>query len=252
MKKNINLFSFKNTVESISEADKEQLSNYLITIDAFSRTTYRSIYVIDYHTKKFDYVSENPLLLCGNSAEEVKTMGYKFYFKYVPEEDLELLDTINKIGFEYYDTIAKKERQFYTISYDFHLCNDAGNTFLINHKLTPLFLTESGNVWKAICVVSLSNNKEAGNICVYKQDDNRFWHYDLQGKFWKTDEQITLSEREREILLLSIQGYTINEVADKLFVSSATIKFHRKNLFDKLQVSNITEAIAFVTNNKLI
>lgn len=252
MVKKADLFSFRNTVESISQTDKEQLSNYLVTIEAFARTTYSSIYVIDYHTKEFDYVSENPLFLCGHSAEEVKSMGYEFYFKYVAKEDVELLDTINRIGFEYYDTIAKEERQHYTISYDFHLCNDNGNTFLINHKLTPLFLTEAGNIWKAICIVSLSNNKEAGNICIYKQNENRFWHYDLKGKYWTTEEQILLSEREREILSLSIQGYTINEVADKLFLSPPTIKFHRKNLFEKLQVSNIAEALAFATNNKLI
>lgn len=252
MVKKTDFFSFRNTVKTISQVDKEQLSNYLISIEAFSHITYSSIYVIDYHTKNFDYVSENPLFLCGHSAEEVKAMGYDFYFKHVAKEDIDMLDNINRIGFEYYGTIAKGERHLYTISCDFHLCDDNGHTFLINHKLTPLFLTESGDIWKAICIVSLSNNKETGNICIYKQNESRFLHYDLNKKHWTTEEQIHLSEREREILLISMQGYTINEVADKLFVSPPTIKFHRKNLFEKLQVSNIAEALAFATNNKLI
>lgn len=245
-------FSFRNTVDEISQIEKEQLSDYLVSIDAFARTTYSSIYVIDYHTQTFDYVSENPLFLCGHTAQEVKTMGYGFYFNYVAEEDVELLKRINQIGFEFFDKIPKEERQFYTISYNFHLQNDNGNTFLINHKLTPIFLTESGKIWKAMCIVSLANSKESGNIRIYKQHENRFWRYDLQGGFWNTEEQIKLSEREYDILLLSIQGYTINEVAERLFVSAATIKFHRKNLFEKLQVANIAEALAFATNNKLI
>ena len=65
-------FSFRNRVGDISEEDQKQAVNYLESIDAFARTTYKSLYVIDYKEKGFDYVSENPLFLCGNTAEEVK------------------------------------------------------------------------------------------------------------------------------------------------------------------------------------
>ncbi|MDY6025582.1 hypothetical protein [Bergeyella zoohelcum] len=41
-------FDSRNTVYHISEEDKAQLGNYLEAIDAFSRITYKSIYVIDY------------------------------------------------------------------------------------------------------------------------------------------------------------------------------------------------------------
>ncbi len=251
MVKKTDLFTFKNTVNAVSKTDEAQLSNYLDSIKAFARITYSSIYVIDYYRKDFDYVSQNPLFLCGLSSEEVRSMGYGFYFKYVAEQDVELLDIINKVGFEFYDTIPPDKRLSYSISYDFHLQNDKGNIFLVNHKLTPIFLTETGKIWKAICIISLSNNKESGNIYIYEQNENRCWHYNLQGEFWEIKERIILSEREREILLLSIQGYTINEVAEKLYVTASTIKFHRRNLFDKLGVSNMAEALAFATNNKL-
>ena len=94
-------FSFQNTVNNISSEEQKQTANYLEPIKAFARTTYKSIYVIDYQEKGFEYVSENPLFLCGHSAEEVQQMGYAFYFKYVTEPDLNLLLKINTIGFEY-------------------------------------------------------------------------------------------------------------------------------------------------------
>lgn len=246
------LFNSLNTIKHISEKEYKQLSNYLQAVEAFSRITYSSVYIIDYYTKEFEYVSDNPLFLCGKSAKEVKALGYDFYYSFVADEDIELLHTINRVGFEFYKKIDPKERLNYSISYDFNLKNENGNTFLINHKLTPLFLTEEGDIWKAICIVSLSNRKESGNISIYKQNENSFWHYDLEGKFWKAEEQIHLSEREQDILSLSIQGYTINEVAERMFVTPATIKFHRKKLFEKLQVANIAEALAVVTNNKIM
>lgn len=247
-----NFFSQKNTVNGISEDEIVQTNDYLEPIKAFARTTYNSIYVVDYQKKGFDFVSENPLFLCGHTGEEVKEMGYLFYFKYVLKQDLDLLLKINTVGFEFYDKIPATERKYHTISYDFHLKNQEGKIILINQKLTPLFLTNDGKIWKAICIVSLSNEQRSGNIKIFKKGDNKIFKYDLEGNFWKSEEKIKLSDREKEVLSFSIRGFTINEIADAIFVSPDTVKFHRRKLFDKLGVNNISEAVAFATNNKLI
>ncbi len=212
----------------------------------------KSLYVIDYKDRGFDYVSDNPLFLCGNTADQVKEMGYAFYFKHVIASDLQLLLKINTIGFEFYDRVPVEDRKDYTISYDFHLINKKGEKTLINHKMTPLFLTKEGKLWKAMAIISLSSEKESGNINVYKRGGNKVFKYDLDGEFWKETDLIKLTSREVEILQYSTRGYTINEVANAIFVSPDTVKFHRKKLFEKLEVTNISEAIAYATNNKLI
>ncbi|CAA0163304.1 putative transcriptional regulator [Tenacibaculum maritimum] len=245
-------FSSRNTVASVSKNERKQTANYLKTISAFARTTYKSIYVIDYQKKGFEFVSENPLFLCGHTPEEVKEMGYLFYFNYVIPEDIELLLRINTVGFDFYEQIPIKERIDYSISYDFHLKNQEGKVFLINQKLTPLFLTNEGKIWKAICIISLSNEQNSGNIRISKKGENKTFKYDLQGDFWKTEERIGLSKREKEILRYSVRGFTINEMAVPMCVSPDTVKFHRRKLFDKLDVTNISEAIVYATNNKLI
>ena len=245
-------FSSRNTVHNISNNEQKQTSNYLEPIKAFARTTYKSIYIIDYQEKGFEYVSENPLFLCGHTAEEIKEMGYLFYFKYVIEKDQDLLLKINTVGFDFYEKIPLEQRKFHTISYDYHLKNQEGKIFLINQKLTPLFLTDDGKIWKAICIISLSNEQDSGNIKIYKKGENKIFRYDLEGDFWKTEEKINLSDREKEVLRFSIRGFTINEIAENIFVSPDTVKFHRRKLFNKLEVANISEAIVFATNNKLI
>lgn len=252
MKDTNKFFSLQNTVQNISDNETGQLANFLAPIEAFARTTYMSVYVIDYHKKSFDYVSENPLFLCGQSADEVKEMGYDFYLKHVADEDLELLVKVNNAGFTFMEKIPIEERKSYSISYDFRLKNNKGNGFLVNHKLTPIFLTEDGKIWKAMCIVSLSEKQKSGNVKIYKQNENRFWKYNLEDNFWETDHHINISEREREILVLSTQGLTVNEIAERIFVSADTVKFHRRKLFEKLGVANITEALSFATNNKLL
>lgn len=252
MSENVNDFFFpKNTVGNISVEEKDQLKNYLQVTEAFARVSYMSIYIIDYQNRNFEYVSDNPLFLCGHSADEVRKMGYNFYFKYVKKDDLDLLLKINQAGFDFYERIPVSERKLYTISYDFHLLNK-DKAILINHKLTPLFLTEAGKIWKAMCLVSLSTHTDSGNITVFKQGNNEFWSYDVKEDIWRNEEKIKLNERELDILRYYAQGYTINEIAEKIFISPDTIKFHRRKLFEKMQVNNISEALSYVTNNKLL
>ncbi|MHA7057423.1 helix-turn-helix transcriptional regulator [Aquimarina sp. M1] len=245
-------FSLKNTIGKLTDNDIKQTANYLDAIEAFTRTTYKSVYVIDYKIKGFEYVSDNPLFLCGNSASEVKEMGYDFYFKHVPEKDLKLLLKINTIGFDFYENIPIRERKEYSISYDFHLKNEEGKTILINQKLTPLFLTESGKIWKAICFVSLSTQQQSGNITITKKEGGQKMAYDLTTDCWKSIKKIGLSMREKEILQYSISGYTIQEISEKIYISPDTVKFHRRKLFEKLGVANIYEAISYATINKLL
>ncbi|WP_083601869.1 MULTISPECIES: helix-turn-helix domain-containing protein [Thalassotalea] len=61
-----------------------------------------------------------------------------------------------------------------------------------------------------------------------------------------------LSEREQQMLLFLAQGYTNKEIALSLSISPNTVKTHLKSLFEKLDVSNRTQAVAEAKLLKLI
>ena len=54
---------------------------------------------------------------------------------------------------------------------------------------------------------------------------------------------IKLSQREKEIIRLVVEGRSSKEIADTLFLSELTISTHRKNINRKLGVSNIAALI---------
>lgn len=242
---------FFTTINAIGEVCVSEF-DYFEVLQAVSRTTYQSLYVIDYYKQRFEFVSENPLFLCGQSAEEFKNLGYEFYLRRVPEEDLKLLLKINEVGFKFYESLPLKERKSYSITYDFHIVNEFGKQILVNHKYTPVYLTEEGKIWKALCIFSLSTNTKSGNIIITKDNSNEIWKYNPESEKWVAEQKITLSAKEKEVLILFSQGYSIKEISEKLFVSQDTIKFYRRKMFDKMEVSNISEALGFAIANKVI
>src|SRR6478609_3481166 len=243
----------RNKIKATSDVDKLQFSNYLEVVKSFAKMTYQSVYVIDYEKMKFEYVSSNPLFLCGYSPEEVLEMGYDFYLNNVPEDELELLILINNAGFDFYDKLPNNdEKKLYSISYDFHLKGKYDKPILINHKMTPIFLNEKGALWKSLCIVSISHKQKAGNVIINKEGSSVLWELDLSREVWVTKEKSKLKDKELEILRLYAQGFTINQIAKKMFVSPDTIKYYRRKIFATFDVKNFSEALSFAIDNKII
>ena len=61
-----------------------------------------------------------------------------------------------------------------------------------------------------------------------------------------------LTDREREILRLMVDGLNNTEIAERLIISQSTVKYHIGNLFAKLQVDNRVAAVAQALQKKLV
>jgi DNA-binding NarL/FixJ family response regulator len=62
-----------------------------------------------------------------------------------------------------------------------------------------------------------------------------------------------LTDREREVLELLVEGVTSNrELADRLFVSENTVKYHLRNILTKLHLQNRAQVISYAVRNKLV
>src|ERR671929_55146 len=57
----------------------------------------------------------------------------------------------------------------------------------------------------------------------------------------------------REVLDLLVQGITSNrELAERLVVSENTVKYHLRNILDKLHVQNRAQVVAFAVRHGMV
>ncbi len=56
-----------------------------------------------------------------------------------------------------------------------------------------------------------------------------------------------LSSRELDVFMLLLKGFSNHKIAEQLFVSVNTVKFHLQNIYVKLDVKNRAEAVLFVS-----
>jgi DNA-binding NarL/FixJ family response regulator len=76
--------------------------------------------------------------------------------------------------------------------------------------------------------------------------------YARQAQGSALDPYHTLTTREREVLLLTVEGLSGPAIAERLFISPRTVETHRANLMRKLGVRNQKELVRFAVGRGMI
>lgn len=66
------------------------------------------------------------------------------------------------------------------------------------------------------------------------------------------NEKYNLSARETEILEWLVKGYSQKMVAAELYLSKHTVNNHIKNIYQKLHVHNVSEAVALALQKRIV
>lgn len=65
-------------------------------------------------------------------------------------------------------------------------------------------------------------------------------------------EEYRLTDTEKEVLTMMVEGQTNSQIAERSVISTSTIKFHVGNILRKLGATNRTEAVALALRRYLV
>ena len=185
------------------------------SLKAFERNSNLFLCVYDYCNQSFVYNSEKiPRWLCKR-PEDIKESGVISLLKYISMEDQQMLINYYKKGIEKLYNIPESERCSYALYCSFKINADKRQT-PISMRITPITLTECGDIWLILCAFSISS------ICVEecivaKYDSNFYYEYTPSTCIWEERERIKLSELEGDILVLSARGFNMEYIGKKLY-----------------------------------
>ena len=126
---------------------------------------------------------------------------------------------------------------------------------LVNHSyeiymLCIALLFTGLGIWLALKL--MKPKKEIQTVIVEKKVYEKLLTKEELQAIEKEKQKLGLSSREMEVLELMAQGFSNQEIADRLFLSLPTVKTHSSNLFLKLDVKRRTQAIEKARQLRLI
>jgi DNA-binding NarL/FixJ family response regulator len=65
-------------------------------------------------------------------------------------------------------------------------------------------------------------------------------------------EDYNLSDREKQVLSLLVNGYSYKMIASEMYIAIDTVRSHIKKIYEKLQVNSKSEAVAKAFKDRLV
>lgn len=227
------------------DENPQEVQHYVKMAQQLSLMLYKGIYVVDLISDRLLYVSDVLQKILNKSEDEILEKGFPVLFEYVSSENLDKLRRIkNKIleGTLNLDGIDKSKMMI-IMNTPMKIGGVEGS---ICNKIIELY-SESGKSWIGMGIVAPAEYSENNEIKINVLGNSKLYEYSLDEYQWRQKELPQLSQDEKIMLSFSMSGYSVKEISKMMCKSEDTINFYKKQVFSKLRVNKISEAIAYST-----
>ncbi len=161
--------------------------------------------------------------------------SYTYFSKRVLYDEMEKFKEISRASHNFIHQLPIEKRLDYTLSFSFHLIENNTKLMMYRH-LTPLALSSKGNIWLTIGSIAPSADVEPGFSILRGKERQDYYEYDYAEKRYIQRKEKVLDYLDRQILILSSQGYTVEDIARSMYISLDAIKSRKQKIFKSLGV----------------
>lgn len=202
------------------------------------------LFVYNLKRGEFDYVSPEVESFLGHKRGDVTI---NLIVSSIHPEDLPwFLNFENKIV-EFFQGLRPDQILKYKVRYDYRIRRASGEYIRILHQLVTLdFDPQYGGILRTIGVhTDITQLKKEGKPMLSLIGlEGEPSYIDIAVDKIFTPSPALISDREKEILHLLIEGNSSKKIADMLFISKETVSKHRKNILQKAKANSTPELVA--------
>lgn len=215
-------------------------------MEGIARINNQCIYIVDFYKGTVWNTSNIPVSLFGIKESDIEDSRERIREKYVSPEDSLMMVKVTKAWFSFLMEKPLEERELYSLRFDYHL-----NHHFLRTTMTPVFLSVDGKPWIVLCKINHNHTHKKEKAMIFKHNSALSWSFSEKEE-WLASTKAELSEIELNVILLSLQGHTEENLCKMIFRSKDGLKSIKKRIFKKLEVRNITEAISYAISHGLI
>jgi DNA-binding CsgD family transcriptional regulator/PAS domain-containing protein len=233
-----------------------RLDYHLPLLERLDAVEDSSVVLYDLYQRKYVFLTSSFKFLLGYDRGEALGQGPEYFYRRMPEEDLgTVLDTVTRtLRFLY--GLPAGERKDYKLGFDFRIRRADGRLVRLLQQVVVLELDARGNIWLVLAVNDLVEGS------VDEEPPRRSLRHLRSGKSYlfvpREPEEpgrpeagrlgnrgAELTKREIEVLGLVAVGLASREIADQLYISTATVNNHRQRILSKTGARNSSEAVRY-------
>ncbi len=234
------------------DCDEAVLAHHLPFLSTLDAVDGSSVALFDLRTRSYRFLTSSFKFLGGYPPEDARARGPDFFFRLMHPPDLPfVLETVTRT-LRFLLAVPSEERRDYRLSFEFRIRASGGGLVRLVQQVVLLESDARGNPW----LVLIANDRAPRGVsedALERRLENRrtgTWHLFPPGE--RSGDAGPLSPRELEVLGLVASGLASREIADRLFISVATVNNHRQSILEKLGTRSSAEAVRYAAALGLI
>lgn len=214
----------------------DELTNSIISAGPFY------FYIIDFFDMSLSHISPAIAEIHGFETEMI---SFNDILGAIHPDDIDFVTKAEAVSTDFfYNKVGYEKMLNYKVSYSFRFRLKNGQYALFNHQTLMLSLDDNGGLGKSLNIHTridhLSNANTYKISLIGLNGEPSFMNLSPDGKNQDIKE---FSKREIDIIKLLSNGLNNAEIAEKLFISSLTVKKHRNNILAKCDSKNTAQLI---------
>lgn len=234
-----------------ADLDYQRLENLKPTLEHLASIKNSGITVFDLCRREHVFASYNFETLFGYDHDRIAAEGNAYFDSRVHPDDHLQLTAIGIHLLERMLVMEPHRRADFKIVNEYRILGRDDGYVRVIEQHQALEQDKHGNVWLGLSVLDLSPrqgldaglqstllNFKTGEVVNLIPDPGH--------------QQVRLTQREREVLLLIQQGHLSKEISEMLSISVHTVNTHRQRILEKFDASNSIEAIQLASRLGLL
>lgn len=213
-----------------------------------------AIYIINYQTQEFLFVSEGCKDILGHNSKEFKSNGVALQEdNYHPEDSKVMSNEIFRKFVAYCKSLPIGEHKNARFSLNFRYLKGGKSYVKIFRQYVVLETDKEGNPLLSLCICTDITSQKSDDKIIFSishfNEKRVLEEVSTETFFNATD---FISKKETEVLKCILKGLTSAEIAEKLKISFFTVKAHRRNILEKTKCKNSPDLLNYALTKGII